>query len=159
MNREGVRRLAAEELELPAPTYAFADSLAGLQAAIDREAGKTIGYPCLVKPTVSSSGKGQPLLRGPTRRGAGMGVRDAGRSHQPDAGHRRVLHSAAIYGGIAFEGVARALSVQQSDLRLFGKPESFKKWRMGVALAGGTDTDQARRRAKLAAGLAKPVVA
>lgn len=72
--------------------------------------------------------------------------------------------SAVIYGGmeagdIAFEGVARALSVPQSDLRLFGKPESFKKRRMGVALASGADTDQARGRAKLVAGLVKPVVA
>jgi phosphoribosylglycinamide formyltransferase 2 len=61
MNREGIRRLVAEELGLPTSPYAFCDSLAGLQAAID--AG--IGYPCLVKPTMSSSGKGQSLLRGP----------------------------------------------------------------------------------------------
>ena len=61
MNREGIRRLVAEELGLPTSPYAFADSLAQLQAAID--AG--IGYPCLVKPTMSSSGKGQSLLRGP----------------------------------------------------------------------------------------------
>ena len=61
MNREGIRRLVAEELGLPTSPYAFAGSLAELQAAID--AG--IGYPCLVKPTMSSSGKGQSLLRGP----------------------------------------------------------------------------------------------
>jgi formate-dependent phosphoribosylglycinamide formyltransferase (GAR transformylase) len=61
MNREGIRRLAAEELGLPTSPYQFADSLAELQAAID--AG--IGYPCIVKPTMSSSGKGQSLLRGP----------------------------------------------------------------------------------------------
>uniref|UniRef100_UPI000B12FC77 formate-dependent phosphoribosylglycinamide formyltransferase n=1 Tax=Ralstonia sp. RL TaxID=1839756 RepID=UPI000B12FC77 len=61
MNREGIRRLAAEELGLPTSPYRFADSLAELQAAIDQE----IGYPCLVKPTMSSSGKGQSLLRCP----------------------------------------------------------------------------------------------
>ena len=54
MNREGIRRLAAEELQLPTSPYAFADSLAALQEAIAR-----IGYPCFIKPTMSSSGKGQ----------------------------------------------------------------------------------------------------
>lgn len=61
MNREGIRRLAAEELGLPTSPYRFADSLAELQAAIDGG----IGYPCIVKPVMSSSGKGQSLLRGP----------------------------------------------------------------------------------------------
>ena len=61
MNREGIRRLAAEELGLPTSPYRFADSLAELQAAID--AG--IGYPCVVKPVMSSSGKGQSLVRSP----------------------------------------------------------------------------------------------
>ena len=66
MNREGIRRLAAEELGLPTSPYQFADSLAELQAAIDGANGqKGIGYPCIVKPTMSSSGKGQSLLRGP----------------------------------------------------------------------------------------------
>ena len=70
--------------------------------------------------------------------------------------------SAVIYGdadakGIAFEGVADALRVPGVDLRLFGKPESFKKRRMGVAVASGADTDEARSRAKLAAGKVRPV--
>ena len=70
--------------------------------------------------------------------------------------------SAVIYGGveargIAFEGVAEALAVPGSDLRLFGKPESFVRRRMGVALAAGMDTDMARERARHAAGLVKPV--
>jgi phosphoribosylglycinamide formyltransferase 2 len=69
--------------------------------------------------------------------------------------------SAVIYGqleavGIAFEGVDEALRVPQADLRLFGKPESFKKRRMGVALATGKNTDEARARAKLAAGKVRP---
>ena len=59
MNREGIRRLAAEELKLPTSPYCFADSLAELQTAID----SGIGYPCIVKPVMSSSGKGQSLIK------------------------------------------------------------------------------------------------
>ncbi len=55
MNREGIRRLAAEELKLPTSRYAFAESRAEMQQAID----SGIGYPCVVKPVMSSSGKGQ----------------------------------------------------------------------------------------------------
>jgi phosphoribosylglycinamide formyltransferase 2 len=71
--------------------------------------------------------------------------------------------SAVIYGqheakGIAFAGVEEALRVPESDIRLFGKPESFKKRRMGVALATGKDTDEARQRAKLAASKVVPVM-
>ena len=61
MDREGIRRLAAETLALPTSPYQFCDSLAQLQAAID--AG--IGYPCIVKPVMSSSGKGQSKIDGP----------------------------------------------------------------------------------------------
>jgi phosphoribosylglycinamide formyltransferase 2 len=61
MNREGIRRLAAETLGLPTSPYRFAESLDELRAAI--ESG--IGYPCFVKPVMSSSGKGQSLLKGP----------------------------------------------------------------------------------------------
>ena len=287
MNREGIRRLAAEELGLPTSPYAFADSLEALQVAID--AG--IGYPCLVKPTMSSSGKGQSLLRGPedvakawdyalqggrvsqarvivegfvdfdyeitllTVRalGADGGIEthfcapvghiqkngDYVESWQPQAmnpvalekaqaiaravtgslGGRGLfgvelfvkgeqvwfsevsprphdtglvtlasqrfsefeLHarailglpvdvslrapgaSAVIYGGVdargvGFEGVAEALRVPDTDLRLFGKPDSFTKRRMGVAVATGADTDEARVRAKEAASRVRPVV-
>ena len=58
MNREGIRRLAAETLGLPTSPYAFAHSQQELQDAID--AG--IGYPCFIKPTMSSSGKGQSRI-------------------------------------------------------------------------------------------------
>lgn len=288
MDREGIRRLAAEELQLPTSPYAFADSLESLQAAIDGG----IGYPCLVKPTMSSSGKGQSLLRGPddvakawdyamqggrvanariivegfidfeyeitllTVRAKGASgevethfcapvghIQSSGdyiESWQPQAmnpvalekaqaiakavtsslGGRGLfgvelfvkgdqvwfsevsprphdtglvtlasqrysefeLHarailglpvdttlrapgaSAVIYGGtdavgIAFENVAHALQVPDSDLRLFGKPESFIKRRMGVAVATGKDTDEARQRAKEAASRVKPIKA
>jgi phosphoribosylglycinamide formyltransferase 2 len=286
MNREGIRCLAADELGLPTSPFAFASSLDELQQAID--AG--IGYPCLVKPVMSSSGKGQSLLRGPdevakaweyavsagrvdkgrvivegfidfdyeitqltVRASDGQGgiathfcdpighlqkngdyveswqpqpmselallraremakaVTDAlgGRglfgvelfvkgdqvwfsevSPRPhdtglvtlatqrfsefelharailglpvDASLRSAGASAVIYGGmeeqgIAFEGVAEALAVPGADLRLFGKPESFVRRRMGVAVAQADDVATARERALLAASLVKPV--
>ena len=288
MNREGIRRLAAEELKLPTSPYRFADSLTELQAAID---GGT-GYPCVVKPVMSSSGKGQSLIRTPAdvqrawdysqaggRAGAGriivegfidfdyeitqLTVRAVGESGKVETyfcepiGHVQVagdyveswqpmamsalalrrsreiaaaitnnlggrgiygvelfvkgdqvwfsevsprphdtglvtlcsqrfsefeLHarailglpvdvslrrpgaSAVIYGGmeeqgIAFEDVDKALAVPESDLRLFGKPESFVKRRMGMTVANADTTDEARRRAKLAASLVRPVKA
>ena len=58
MNREGIRRLAAEELGLPASAYRFADSLDSFRAACD-----DIGYPNFVKPVMSSSGKGQSRVK------------------------------------------------------------------------------------------------
>ncbi len=287
MNREGIRRLAAEELNLPTSPYAFARSEADLQAAID--AG--IGYPCFIKPTMSSSGKGQSritnasevktawdyaatggrvnlgvvivegqidfdyeitLLTVRAKNAAGdiqtyfcepighVQVKgDYVESWQPqamtsgalaeskriakavtdslgglglfgvelfikgdkvwfsevsprphdtgmvtmcsqrfsefdlharailglpvDVSLREVGASAVIYGGHAtqnliFDGVEAALAVPNSDIRLFGKPESFVKRRMGVALATGKDVAEARARAKLAASLVKPAV-
>jgi phosphoribosylglycinamide formyltransferase 2 len=79
-----------------------------------------------------------------------------------DASLRQPGASAVIYGqldepGIAFQGVDEALRVPESDIRLFGKPESFKRRRMGVALANGKDVDEARARAKLAASKVIPV--
>ena len=66
-----------------------------------------------------------------------------------------------IYGGleakgISFEGVDDALRVPGADIRLFGKPESFRKRRMGVALARAADTDTARANARQAAGRVTP---
>ena len=58
MNREGIRRLAAEELALPTSSYQFADSREAFLAAAD-----AIGFPCIVKPVMSSSGKGQSFIR------------------------------------------------------------------------------------------------
>ena len=286
MNREGIRRLAAETLQIATSPYCFAESLAELQAAIDGR----IGYPCIVKPVMSSSGKGQSKVDGPAdvktawdyaasggRVDKGkvivegfidfeyeitlLTVRALGASGQVEThfcepiGHVQVkgdyveswqpqpmraaalaqardiakrvtdnlggrglfgvelfvkgdqvwfsevsprphdtgmvtmctqaqnefeLHarailglpvdtglrapgaSAVIYGGleaegIAFEGVAAALLVPQSELRLFGKPVSFERRRMGVALANGQNTDEARTRAKLAASRVRTV--
>jgi len=290
MNREGIRRLAAEELKLPVSPYAFARSADELQAKIDGISGnKPIGYPCFIKPTMSSSGKGQSrvteqsqvkaawdyaatggrvnqgvvivegqidfdyeitLLTVRARNSTGdvqtffcepIGhVQRSGdyvESWQPqkmtvnalkgaqeiakaitdslgglglfgvelfvkgdqvwfsevsprphDTGmvtmcsqrfsefelHARAIlgfpvdvsmrdagASAVIYGGIEskslkYAGLEAALAVPTSDVRLFGKPESFVKRRMGVALATGKDTNEARDRAKLAASLIKP---
>ncbi|HTJ92710.1 MAG TPA: formate-dependent phosphoribosylglycinamide formyltransferase [Pararobbsia sp.] len=286
MNREGIRRLAAEELGLPTSPYAFADSLDALRAAI----GAGIGFPCVVKPVMSSSGKGQSVLRNEAdvetawdyamsggrvkggrvivegfidfdyeitlltvrARGANGQIEtqycepighlqkagDYVESWQPqpmsavalerardvagkvtaalggrglfgvelfvkgdevwfsevsprphDTGlvtlitqrqsefelHARAIlglpvdtasrdtgASAVIYGGleeqgIAFEGVAEALAVPRTDLRLFGKPESFVKRRMGVAVAAAASIDEARENARTAASRVKPV--
>lgn len=276
MNREGIRRLAAETLGLPTSPYRFADSLEALT-----EATEQIGFPCLVKPVMSSSGKGQSVLRSAqdiesawniAREGARVGgdrvivegfidfeyeitlltvrARGAGgliethfcepighlqvggdyvESWQPqpmsafalarareiaqkvtenlggqglfgvelfvsgdqvwfsevsprphDTGlvtlvsqvqsefelHARAVlglpvdttlrapsASSVIYGGIdaqavRFEGVAQALAESGTDLRLFGKPESFVKRRMGVGLATDDSVDRARAKAK-----------
>jgi len=285
MDREGIRRLAAETLKLPTSPYQFCDSLQELQAAID----SGIGYPCIVKPVMSSSGKGQSKIDGPddvkkawdyamaggrvshgrvivegfirfdyeitllTVRALGANgeaethfcdpighVQVAGdyvESWQPhpmspvalqrsrdiakaitdnlggqglfgvelfvagdqvwfsevsprphDTGmvtmatqwqnefelHARAIlglpvdttlkspgASAVIYGGveaqgIAFDGVDEALRVPGTELRLFGKPESFEKRRMGVALARDADVEKARENAKLAASKVRP---
>jgi len=283
MNREGIRRLAAEELGLPTSVYGFADDFAELQRHAE-----AVGYPCIVKPVMSSSGKGQSRLESAADLQAAWDYALAGgrvnrgrviveqvvefdfeitlltvrtgadaahiETHFCDpVGHRQVhgdyveswqpqpmtaaaleraqdiarrvtgalggrglfgvelfvrgdevwfsevsprphdtgmvtmtsqrqsefdLHarailglpvdtsrdavaaSAVIYGGmdavgIAYGGLAEALAVPESDLRLFGKPEAFTRRRMGVALARGTDTEQARQRA---AQVAKAVV-
>lgn len=284
MNREGIRRLAAEDLGLPTSPYAFATSAAELAEAAHR-----IGLPVFIKPVMSSSGKGQSMIDAledaanawayaqssgrvetatvivegrinfdfeitlltvrsmrdgkvvtdfcapighrqvkgdyveswqPQAMSAaalaasrdiaakvtdalgGLGVfgvelfvrgdqvwfsevsprpHDTGlvtlatQSQSEFALHARAIlglpvdvsrrdvgASAVIYGGmdavgVAYEGVAEALSVPTADLRLFGKPEAFERRRMGVALARGDTTDQARERAREAAGRVKVV--
>ena len=293
MDREGIRRLAAETLGLPTSPYVFCDSPQALQIAIDSK----IGYPCIVKPVMSSSGKGQSMIVlprdvGPAWAHAMAGGRvshgrvivegfidfdyeitlltvralgadgsiethfcepighvqvggDYVESWQPhpmppaalqksrdiaravtdnlgigfdgkpsglglfgvelfvkgddvwfsevsprphDTGmvtlctqwqnefelHARAIlglpvntalktpgASAVIYGGvdatgIVFDGVADALGVPNTDIRLFGKPASFVKRRMGVALAFDDDVEVARTRAKLAASKVRP---
>jgi phosphoribosylglycinamide formyltransferase 2 len=287
MDREGIRRLAAETLGLPTSAYAFADSPDQLREAIDGG----IGYPCIVKPVMSSSGKGQSrvdlpqgiadawdhaMQGGRVARGRViveavidfdyeitlLTVRAAGADGATEThycepiGHRQVqgdyveswqphpmsaaalaraqeiaaavtgnlgghglfgvelfvkgeqvwfsevsprphdtglvtlvsqwqnefeLHaraflglpvstklkspgaSAVIYGdvdakGVVFEGVADALAVPGTELRLFGKPESFVKRRMGVALAYSPTLSVAREHAATAARKVRPVV-
>jgi phosphoribosylglycinamide formyltransferase 2 len=257
MNREGIRRLAAEELKLPTSSYAFADSLKELRIAVEGKDG--IGYPCVVKPVMSSSGKGQSkvddyeitlltvrakdangqiethfcepighrqvkgdyveswqpqpmsakalkearriaktvtdnlggqglfgvefFIKGdavwfsevsPRPHDTGMVTMATQRQSEFELHARAILGlpvdtrlrnpgaSAVIYGGseskgLRYEGVDEALRVPSTDLRLFGKPESFHRRRMGVALAEGKDVDEARARAKEAAGKIRPV--
>ena len=290
MDREGIRVLAGETLGLPTSPYKFCDSLDELQAAIEGVGGTTgIGYPCVIKPVMSSSGKGQSKIDSPadvqkawaiamtggrvshgrvivegfidfdyeitlltvrslgadgqvethfcapighlqvsgdyveswqphpmhpaaleksrqiakavTDNLGGQGLfgvelfvqgeqvwfsevsprpHDTGlvtlcTQHQSefelharailglpvDTGLRNPGASAVIYGGveavgIVFDGVDEALRVPGTDLRLFGKPESFTKRRMGVALARAGDVETARGNAKLAASKIKP---
>jgi phosphoribosylglycinamide formyltransferase 2 len=285
MNREGIRRLAAETLGLPTSPYAFAQSFDEFRAAVAR-----IGYPCVVKPVMSSSGKGQSVVKGDADVEAAWQYALAGgrvnhgkvivegfvsfdyeitqltvRALDPASGETRTyfcepvghlqvagdyveswqpqpmpaaalerareiahqvttalggrglfgvelfvrgddvwfsevsprphdtglvtlasqrqsefeLHarailglpvdpalsspaaSAVIYGGvdatgIVFDGVRDALAVPGADLRLFGKPESFVKRRMGVALATGANVDEAREHARRAAAAVRP---
>ncbi|RZT10382.1 formate-dependent phosphoribosylglycinamide formyltransferase [Duganella sp. CF402] len=286
MNREGIRRLAAETLGLATSPYRFASSLEELQAGAE-----AVGFPCVIKPVMSSSGKGQSKIDSAAEVKAAWDYAAAGsrvdsgrvivegfidfdyeitlltvRSLGADGkvvtqfcdpiGHVQVqgdyveswqpcrmdpvalerardiaakvtgdlgglglfgvelfvkndmvwfsevsprphdtgmvtmatqvqsefeLHakailglpvnvalkapgaSAVIYGqheaaGIAFEGVAQALQVPGSDIRLFGKPESFARRRMGVALATADDVETARVNAKEAASRVKPVI-
>ncbi len=282
MNREGIRRLAAETLVLRTSPYRFADSEDELRAVIDGgKRSERLGYPCVVKPVMSSSGKGQSVVRtrddiaaawqyaesagrvkggrvmvegliefdyeitqltvrAPDRDGniathfcepighvqvngdyveswqphrmspaalakardiasrvtgelGGRGIfgvelfvkgdqvwfsevsprpHDTGmvtmctQAQSEFALHARAIlglpvdtrlrasgASAVIYGGIEargirYDGVAHALEVPQSDVRLFGKPEAYKKRRMGVALATGRNVAEARERAK-----------
>jgi phosphoribosylglycinamide formyltransferase 2 len=72
------------------------------------------------------------------------------------AGASAVIYGGADAQGIVFDGVDHALQVPGSELRLFGKPESFVKRRMGVALARAGDIETARRNAKEAAARVKP---
>lgn len=287
MNREGIRQLAAEELGIPTSPYVFAGSLEEL-----REGAAQVGYPCFVKPIMSSSGKGQSMLRSEADLEAAWNYSQAGgrvknariivegkiefdyeitlltvralnERGEPETffcepiGHRQEkgdyveswqpqpmspaalaeaqriartvtdslggrglfgvelfvrgdevwfsevsprphdtgmvtmisqaqsefeLHarailglpvstalcsigaSAVIYGGvegegIAFEGLEKALAVPGSEVRLFGKPVSFVRRRMGVALATGGSVEEARELAHEVAGRVKPGLA
>ncbi len=282
MNREGIRQLAAEQLGLPTSRYAFADTFAQLQAAVDNG----IGYPCFIKPTMSSSGKGQSMVKSADQLQAAWDYAKAGgraetgkviveakiafdfeitlltvraldgngqvqtyfcepighrqengdyrESWQPQAMSRKAIElsqqiaaqvtgalgglglfgvelfidgdqvwfsevsprphdtgmvtmasqrqsefdlharailglpvntaldktaaSAVILGGIdardvVYQGLAQALAVADTDIRLFGKPEAFVARRMGVALSTADTVEEARAKAVQAASL------
>ena len=86
MNREGIRRLAAEELGLPTSPYRFADTLDECRAA-----AMALGFPCLVKPVMSSSGKGSRCCAA-TRHRCGLGICAGRWPRRSRAGHCRRLH-------------------------------------------------------------------
>ena len=109
MNRERIRVLAAEELKLPVSPYAFASSLEELQAACDR-----IGYPCFVKPVMSSSGKGQSRLKSSADvAGAWQKALEAGRVREA-----RVI----VEGEIQFDFEVTQLTVRAADGTHFCAP-------------------------------------
>ena len=109
MNREGIRRLAAEQLGLPTSTYRFADSYAEYVAAV-----ADIGYPCVVKPVMSSSGKGQSLLRAAEQlESAWQYAQEGGR-----AGRGRVI----IEGFVDFDYEITLLTVRHIDGTHFCAP-------------------------------------
>lgn len=102
MNREGIRRLAAEELGLATSRYRFADDHASYLAAVAE-----IGYPCVVKPIMSSSGKGQSVLRGEQDLAAAWQyAQEGGR-----AGKGRVI----VEGFIDFDYEITLLTVRTAD--------------------------------------------
>lgn len=102
MNREGIRKLAAETLQLPCSPYRFASTLVDFNRAID-----DIGYPCVVKPVMSSSGKGQSILRNSNDIPAAWKyAQEGGR-----AGQGKVI----IEGFISFDFEITLLTVQASD--------------------------------------------
>ncbi len=88
MNREGIRRLAAEELNLPTSTYRFADSETAFEEAV-----AALGLPCIIKPVMSSSGKGQSFIRSADR--------------LPDAWQYAQLGGRAGAGRVIVEGVVK----------------------------------------------------
>ncbi|MDC0464607.1 formate-dependent phosphoribosylglycinamide formyltransferase [Pseudomonadales bacterium] len=109
MNREGIRTLASKTLGLPTSSYAFADDLAAC-----REAVQAVGFPCFVKPVMSSSGKGQSILRSESDIEPAWGhAQSAGRS-----GKGRVI----IEGFVDFDYEITLLTVRHRDGTSFCEP-------------------------------------
>jgi len=109
MTREGIRRLAAEELGLPTSPYRFADSLEECRAAT-----QALGFPCLVKPVMSSSGKGQSVLRSAADVEAAWDYAQAGGR----AGRGRVI----VEGFIDFDYEITLLTVRHAGGTAFCDP-------------------------------------
>ncbi len=109
MNREGIRTLAAEELGLPTSPYRFADNRAEFDAAVE-----VVGLPCVVKPIMSSSGKGQSLVRtAADLDGAWLYAQQGGR-----AGAGRVI----IEGFVDFDYEITLLTLRHVDGTAFCEP-------------------------------------
>ena len=109
MDREGIRRLAAEELALPTSPYYFADDYTEYCAAVEK-----VGYPCVVKPLMSSSGKGQSVLHSEVDLGASWQVaQEGGRT-----GAGRVI----VEGFIDFDYEITLLTVRHIDGTSFCEP-------------------------------------
>ncbi|ELO1556016.1 formate-dependent phosphoribosylglycinamide formyltransferase [Aeromonas hydrophila] len=109
MNREGIRRLAAETLGLPTSPYRFAQSKEEFVAAVD-----TIGLPCVVKPVMSSSGKGQSVLRD-------LAKLDESWTHAQEGG-RAGRGKVIVEGFVPFEYEITLLTVRAVDGIHFCQP-------------------------------------
>jgi phosphoribosylglycinamide formyltransferase 2 len=109
MNREGIRRLVAEELDIPTSPYRFADSRDAFDGAVAE-----IGLPCVVKPIMSSSGKGQSLVRTPDDIGHAWEYAQAGGR----AGGGRVI----VEGFVDFDYEITLLTVRHRDGTSFCEP-------------------------------------
>lgn len=116
MNREGIRRLAAEELGLPTSPYRFADSLEDCRSAV-----LAIGFPCLIKPVMSSSGKGQSVLRSEADIESAWGYAQAGGR----AGKGRVI----VEGFIDFDYEITLLTVRHAGGTTFCQPVGHRQER------------------------------
>ena len=114
MNREGIRRLAAEELRLPTSPYCFADSLEDCRSAV-----LAIGFPCLIKPVMSSSGKGQSVLRSEADIESAWGYAQAGGR----AGRGRVI----VEGFIDFDYEITLLTVRHAGGTTFCQPVGHRQ--------------------------------
>jgi phosphoribosylglycinamide formyltransferase 2 len=101
MDREGIRRLAAETLGLPTSPYRFADTFEDFDAAV-----RTIGWPCVVKPVMSSSGKGQSTIKSEADiRKAWDHAQVGGRARPSDASTARMAGTASLnLGRVIVEG-------------------------------------------------------
>lgn len=116
MNREGIRRLAAEDLALPTSRYQFADDHASYVAAV-----AAIGYPCVVKPIMSSSGKGQSVLKSENDlEPAWQYAQEGGR-----AGKGRVI----VEGFVDFDYEITLLTVRTGQDTLFCQPIGHRQER------------------------------
>ena len=114
MNREGIRRLAAEELGLPTSAYEFADTFDAYAAAVAR-----IGYPCVIKPIMSSSGKGQSLLKSAAELQAAWDyAQDGGR-----AGKGRII----VEGFVDFDYEITLLTVRHAGGTTFCAPVGHRQ--------------------------------
>src|SRR5688572_8408124 len=109
MDREGIRRLAAETLGLPTSPYQFVDTLDEYRAAVAR-----IGMPCVVKPVMSSSGKGQSTVRAAQDVDAAWDYAQSGGR----AGHGRVI----VEGFVDFDYEITLLTVRHRDGTSFCEP-------------------------------------
>lgn len=114
MNREGIRRLAAEELGLPTSPYQFAGSLEDCRAA-----ALAVGFPCLIKPVMSSSGKGQSVLRSEADITAAWDYAQAGGR----AGKGRVI----VEGFIDFDYEITLLTVRHAGGTTFCQPVGHRQ--------------------------------